>query len=152
MILEKRYNQMVKDYPSESPEEKLLIRILCQLENDIDECRVADKKSIPALENVRSKKMEELGVIPTKQKRYDKDSQLIYGMIVKTYENEKPVPECLDIYKDIDGIHKYWNRNLIYPMALAEEMATGNYDVDKGADITLNPEIRKFMEDDVDEK
>lgn len=153
VLLEQMYKQKCEDYPSNEPAERSIIASMCLLELDIADARLTDKKSVAPLEKQMSEKFKQLGINPSDQKRYDKESLLIFGNIMKIYENEKPIAVIQDRYKDIDEMHRYWNRNIIYPMCMLQELATGHYTLENGiSEITLNPEIRKFMEGCVDEK
>ena len=148
LLLEKRYKQKLEDYPSDKPAEKAIIRSMCLLELDIEDARVKDKKSVPQLEKALADKFKQLGINPSDNSMYDEQSMLMFGTMMGIFENEKPIMDKQDLYKDVDGMNYYWYRNLVVPTMKAWEMADGDYSLDRGIDdIEIKPEIRALMED-----
>ena len=148
LLLEKRYKQKLEDYPSDKPAEKAIIRSMCLLELDIEDARVKDKKSVPQLEKALADKFKQLGINPSDNSMYDEQSILMFGTMMETFENEKPIMDKQDLYKDVDEMNYYWYRNLVVPTMKAWEMVDGDYSLDRGIDdIEIKPEIRALMED-----
>ena len=148
LLLEKRYKQKLEDYPSDKPAEKAIIRSMCLLELDIEDARVKDKKSVPQLEKALADKFKQLGINPSDNSMYDEQSILMFGTMMETFENEKPIMDKQDLYKDVDEMNYYWYRNLVVPTMKAWEMADGDYSLDRGIDdIEIKPEVRALMED-----
>lgn len=148
ILLEKRYNQKIKDYPSKKPAEKAILRSMCLLELDIEEARVSDKKSVPSLEKALVDKFKQLGINPSDNTIYDEQSMLKFGVIMGIIENDYPIVDEQDRYKDVDNMHHYWYRNFIVPTMKAWDMANGDYSLDNGIDnIEIKPEIKALMED-----
>ena len=148
LLLEKRYKQKLEDYPSDKPAEKAIIRSMCLLELDIEDARVKDKKNVPQLEKALADKFKQLGINPSDNSMYDEQSILMFGTMMETFENEKPIMDKQDLYKDVDGMNYYWYRNLVVPTMKAWEMADGDYSLDRGIDdIEIKPEVRALMED-----
>ena len=148
LLLEKRYKQKLEDYPSDKPAEKAIIRSMCLLELDIEDARVKDRKSVPQLEKALADKFKQLGINPSDNSMYDEQSILMFGTMMETFENEKPIMDKQDLYKDVDGMNYYWYRNLVVPTMKAWEMADGDYSLDRGiGDIEIKPEVRALMED-----
>ena len=148
LLLEKRYKQKLEDYPSDKPAEKAIIRSMCLLELDIEDARVKDKKSVPQLEKALADKFKQLGINPSDNSMYDEQSILMFGTMMGIFENEKPIMDKQDLYKDVDEMNYYWYRNLVVPTMKAWEMADGDYSLDRGIDdIEIKPEIRALMED-----
>lgn len=153
ILLQKRYNQKIKDYPSKKPAEKAIIRSMCLLELDIEEARISDKKNVPQLEKALADKFKQLGINPSDNSMYDEQSMLKFGVIMGIIENDYPIVDKQDVYKDVDDMHYYWYRNLIVPTMKAWDMADGDYSIDKGIDnIDVKPEIKALMEDYKDGK
>ena len=148
LLLEKRYKQKLEDYPSDKPAEKAIIRSMCLLELDIEDARVKDKKNVPQLEKALADKFKQLGINPSDNSMYDEQSILMFGTMMGTFENEKPIMDKQDLYKDVDEMNYYWYRNLVVPTMKAWEMADGDYSLDRGIDdIEIKPEVRALMED-----
>lgn len=147
-ILEKRYKQALEDYPSDTPAQKDIIRSICLLDLDIEEARVINKSDVPKLEKAKADKFKQLGINPSDNKMYDKDSAVIFGNIMKIYETEKPVVDVQEQYKDVDRMNDYWDRNLVKPMLRAEDLAKGDYSLEHGADnIEVDPVVKNLMDD-----
>lgn len=153
ILLEKRYNQKINDYPSKKPAEKAILRSMCLLELDIEEARISDNKNVPQLEKALADKFKQLGINPSDNSMYDEQSMLKFGVIMGIIENDYPVVDKQDVYKDVDDMHYYWYRNLIVPTMKAWDMADGDYSLDKGIEnIEVKPEIKALMEDYKDGK
>lgn len=148
LLLEKRYKKKIEDYPSKKPAERAIIRSICLLELDIEEARLNDKKSVSSLEKVMSDKFKQLGINPSDDKMYDEQSMLIFGVIMSILENDYPIFDTQDRYKDVDNMHWYWYRNVIVPTLKAWDMANGDYSLEDGINnIKVLPEIKSVMED-----
>ena len=148
VLLEKRYKKKIEDYPSKKPAERAIIRSICLLELDIEEARLNDKKSVSSLEKVMSDKFKQLGINPSDDKMYDEQSMLIFGVIMGILENDYPIFDTQDRYKDVDNMHWYWYRNVIVPTLKAWDMANGDYSLEDGINnIEVLPEIKSVMED-----
>lgn len=148
LLLEKRYKKKIEDYPSKKPAERAIIRSICLLELDIEEARLNDKKSVSSLEKVMSDKFKQLGINPSDDKMYDEQSMLIFGVIMGILENDYPIFDTQDRYKDVDNMHWYWYRNVIVPTLKAWDMANGDYSLEDGINnIEVLPEIKSVMED-----
>lgn len=148
LLLEKRYKKKIEDYPSKKPAERAIIRSICLLELDIEDARLNDRKSVPSLEKAMSDKFKQLGINPSDDKMYDEQSMLIFGVIMSILENDYPIFDTQDRYKDVDNMHWYWYRNVIVPTLKAWDMANGDYSLEDGINnIEVLPEIKSVMED-----
>lgn len=148
MVLENRYKELIKQFPSETSEEKYIIKDICKLELDIEECRKNGKlDKIATLENVKSKKMHDLDAIPSERKLSAKDDDIkIFGCGVKVYETSKPVPTLSPKFKDVDYLTSYWERSITKPMAKINGLASGEYSLEKGMeDIEFTPEYLEAL-------
>lgn len=148
ILLEKRYNEKIKDYPSKKPAERAIIRSICLLELDIEEARISDRKSIPQLEKTMADKFKQLGINPSDDNIYDEQSMLIFGVIMSIIENDRPIVDKRNEYSEDPDFHWYWYRNVIVPTLKAWDMANGDYSLENGIDnIEVQPEIKALMED-----
>lgn len=148
LLLEKRYNELITQFPSKSSEEKYIIKDICKLELDIEECRKNGKiDKIASLENVKSKKMQQIDAIPSEKKNGgSEDDVSTFALRLKLYEKDRPIPKPLDEFKDCDALTDYWERNLVKPMARMQGLATGDYSLEKGADdIEYTPEYKEVL-------
>ena len=146
--LERKYKKYSKKYPSDDLEQQVIIRSICELELEKEVCR-KDKNytNFVALDKQISAKMAELDVIPSKKKKYDEDSNVTFGTIMRIFEQEEPVVDSQGIYKDVDFIEKYWNRTFIKPFAMAWGWAKGFYTIDEGdKNIEFNDDMKAIMD------
>lgn len=114
--LEKRYKKYYKNYPSEKLQQQVIIMSICKLELEQEKCRINENyQQYANLDKQISTKMGELDVIPSKQKKYGEDKNLVYGALIGVYEENDPIPEPLDIFIDVDGFKKMLDRYFIKP-------------------------------------
>lgn len=154
VMLQKRYKELLKRFPSKTPEEQYIIKDICKLELDIEECRKNGKvDKIASLENVKSKKMQQIDAIPSERKLSEKDNDIkIFGCAVRVYETCRPIPTVADKYKDVDNMNNYWENTIVKPMAKMEGFATGDYSLETGMDdIEYTPEYLETLRDMKDE-
>ncbi|MGL4655716.1 MAG: hypothetical protein ACRCWM_07525 [Sarcina sp.] len=148
VVLENRYKELIKQFPSETSEEKYIIKDICKLELDIEECRRNGKPDkIATLENVKSKKMHDLDAIPSERKLSAKDDDIkIFGCGVKVYETSNPIPTLSPKFKDVDYLTSYWGRSIVKPMAKINGLANGEYSLERGMDdIEFTPEYLEAL-------
>lgn len=150
MILEKRYKELANRFPSKSPEEQYIIKDICKLELDIEECRRLGKTDkIASLENIKSKKMKDLDIIPSEKKNSMSDKDIkIFGMGMKIYETTRPIPKIAETFNDVDNMNSYWDRTIVKPMAKMQGLANGEYSLENGmGDIEFNPDYVEVLND-----
>lgn len=150
LMLEKRYKELAERFPSKTPEEQYIIKDICKLELDIDNCRRTGKtEKIASLENVKAKKMKDLDIIPADKKNsINENAVRTFSMRLKLYETDKPVPGVLDELKDTNGVNDYWERTVVKPMAKMQGYAVGDYSLENGMDeIEYTDEYLKALKD-----
>ena len=114
--LEKRYKKYYKNYPSEKLQQQVIIMSICKLELEQEKCRINENyQQYANLDKQISTKMAELDVIPSKQKKYGEDKNLVYGALIGVYEENDPIPETLDIFIDVDKFKYMLDRYFIKP-------------------------------------
>lgn len=154
LILEKRYKELSSRFPSKTPEEQYIIKDICKLELDIEDCRrVGKTEKIASLENIKSKKMKDLDIIPSDKKNSMSEKDIkTFSMRLKIYETDRPVPDPLEEFKDCNNLTGYWERNIVKPMAKMQGLATGEYSLENGMeDIEFTPEYEEAMSELKDE-
>ena len=117
LTLEMKYKQYTKYYPSESMQEKQIIKTLCELEVEKTKCRInGDMNGYNKMNDQISKKMGELDIIPSKAKKYGEDKDLVVGKLIEMIEKEEPIPDVHPEFNDIDRIMYWLNRYFIKPL------------------------------------
>ena len=112
--LEKLY---MEQYPSNTLQEQVIIRALCDFEVEKEKCRAnGDYANYDKIDRRISAKMEELNVIPSKTKAYMEDDNMVVGYLINMVETDRPVPEVADEFKDVDEIEKMIERYYLSPI------------------------------------
>lgn len=125
--LEYKYAELIKEYPSEKYQERELIKDLCEVEIAMDRAyKAKDQNAYAKFQNLKSEKMAELNVIPSKQKRSE-DEEVTLGQLIKKFEEEEPIPEMYPEFEDIDKIKYSLNRYFLNPMRKALGLDTNRY-------------------------
>lgn len=87
MSLERKYENYIKYYPSESMQEKQIIKTLCELEVQKEKSIIkGDTNEQLKINDQISKKMAELDIIPSKAKKYSEDKDLVVGKLIEMIE------------------------------------------------------------------
>ena len=116
MSLQRKYENYIQYYPSESMQEKQIIKTLCELEVQKEKSIIkGDTNEQLKINDQISKKMGELDIIPSKAKKYGEDKDLIVGKIIEMIEKEEPIPDVHPEFNDIDRILYWLNRYFINP-------------------------------------
>ena len=116
-MLEYKYDELISEYPSEKYQEREIIKDICQIEIQLDRLyKNNDQSNYAKLLDQKSKKMEQLNVIPSKQKRYGEDKSMTLGQLIKRIEDEEPIPETTKEFEDVDRIKFYIERYFTNPM------------------------------------
>lgn len=117
MSLERKYENYIKYYPSESMQEKQIIKTLCELEVQKEKSIIkGDTNEQLKINDQISKKMAELDIIPSKAKKYGEDKDLVFGKLIEMVEKDEPIPDVHQEFKDVDRILYWLNRYFISPM------------------------------------
>lgn len=116
LSLERKYKNYIRYYPSETMQEKQIIKTLCELE--VQKANSIIKRDINEQLKINdqiSKKMAELDVIPSKAKKYSEDKDLVVGKLIEMIEKEEPIPDVHEEFNDVDRILYWLNRYFIKP-------------------------------------
>ena len=116
-MLEYKYEELISEYPSEKYQEREIIKDICQIEIKLDKMyKNDDQSNYVKLLDQKSKKMEQLNVIPSKQKQYGEDKSMTLGQLIRRIEEEEPIPDTSEEFEDIDRIKFLINRYFTAPM------------------------------------
>lgn len=120
IFLISRYESYCKTYDVDSPTFESIVTQICQLELDIRKKRLkssdTSKETKLILELMRN-----AGIAPSQEKESKTNANETFGNWVKIWENEKPVPEVLPEFKDVDNIEKYIRNSFLSPMLASLE-------------------------------
>lgn len=110
-----RYESYCNAYDVDSPSFEGIIAQICQIELDARKKKIKGQDTKKDLE-LMIKLMNTAGISPSQEKESKNNDAQTFGNWVKIWENEKPVPEPLPEFKDVDGIAKYMRNNFLSPM------------------------------------
>lgn len=137
--LEQKYEELINEYPSDKYQEKEIIKDICQIEIQMDRAyKNKDHNAYAKFQNLKSEKMAELNVIPSKQKQYDEDKSMTLGQMIKRFEEEEPIPDTTEEFNDVDKIQFNINRYFIKPMRKALGIDKSKYTVEDELDTYEN--------------
>lgn len=122
-----RYESYCKTYDVDSPTFENIITQICQLELDIRKKRIKGSDTQKET-TIILKLMNSAGIEPRQEKESKTNAKETFGTWVKRWENERPVPEPLDEFKDIDGIAKYVENSFLSPMRRSLDVEDDNQD------------------------
>lgn len=115
-----RYESYCNAYDVDSPSFEGIVAQICQIELDARKKKLKGQDSKKDLE-LMIKLMNTAGISPSQEKESKNNDAQTFGNWVKIWENEKPVPEPLEEFKDVDGIAKYIRNNFLSPMLTSLE-------------------------------
>lgn len=124
-----------------------LIREMCTIKLIRDKAkRNGDYKTAREYSDLLSKKMADANLKPSQQKILGEADDDTFGMKLLAYERDRPVPEVLPEYKDVDKFWGYLVKNMIKPFANALGLASGEYSIEEGSDnIVVDDKVKDAL-------
>lgn len=122
LYLEEKYQELIKVYDHRSPVQKMLYENMAKTQLEAEKSRksgnlVAYEKMMSTL----SKLMTDGNIKPVQESGVS-DDDACFGQFINKIENEEPIPEPLDSFKDIDGFKKYVTEWFVKPFARVFEL------------------------------
>lgn len=115
LFLMSTYEKYLNTYDVDSPTFESIIAQICQLDLDIKKKRILGADTTKETK-LQLELMRNAGIAPSQEKESKNNDQQSFGMWVRRWENEMPVPEPLPQFRDVDGIAKYLENNFLSPM------------------------------------
>jgi hypothetical protein len=107
IFLVNEYSDWTTRYECDSKAMETLIKQICLLNLDIDKRRANNEKVDQQLKTLQDL-LGSSNLKPVQSTGADSAEQATFGTLLKKWENEKPVPEPSEEFKDVDGIKKYF--------------------------------------------
>lgn len=150
--LEDYYEEYFDNYTHEGDYAKLdILKEICTFKLIISQAKKdRDNRTIKDFSDLISKKMADANLKPSQQKDRGEGSEDTFGVRLRIYENEKPVPGVQESLKDVDKFWKYHLRYLVKPFAMALDLAKGTYSIEDGDQIELSKELSEQMTEEVE--
>lgn len=106
MFLENEYQDWTTRYPCENKAQELLFKRICFKELEIDKAQ-RDGKDTKELDATLQNLMGSLNVKPSQRSSNALTDNLTFGQLIDKWEQEKPIPEPDEEFKDVDKIGLY---------------------------------------------
>ena len=106
--LQEQYNDWTTRYTCETKAQELMFKKICLAQLADEEAhRKRDPKEIEKTTRILQSLLTDLNITPRQDSANLASGQDTFGTLIKKLENERPVSEPQEQWKDVDGIHKY---------------------------------------------
>lgn len=117
LYLEEKYQDLIAVYDHRSPVQRMLYENIARTQLEAEKSRkVGNLVGYEKMMNTLSKLMGDGNVKPVQENAVS-DDDASFGQFINKIENEEPIPEPLDFFKDVDGFRRYVNEWFIKPFA-----------------------------------
>lgn len=135
MKLEAMYQEMLGTYEANTPVQRNIYRDYCITRHKSDQALLSGNVGeYEKLQRVLSSQMNDARIKPLQETGFDENSTATFGQFMEKIENERPIPEPLEIFKDVDGIKKYMTKWFTNQMQRALDLRSKNDDIESVLD------------------
>ena len=106
IFLENEYQDWTRRYQCENKAQELLFKRVCFKELDIDKAQ-KEGKDTKELDKTLQELLGSLNLKPSQNSSNTLTEAKTFGQLIEKWENEKPIPEPEDDFKDVDKIGLY---------------------------------------------
>lgn len=106
VFLETEYEDWITRYPCENKAQQILFQRICSTELDIRKAQ-KEKRDTKDLDKTLQDLMSSLSVKPSQTNANALTEAKTFGQLIQKWEDEKPIPEPDDEFKDVDNIGRY---------------------------------------------
>lgn len=106
MFLENEYQDWIKRYQCENKAQELLFKRICFKELDISKAQ-RDGRDTKELDKSLQELMTSMNLKPSQNTSNALTEAKTFGQLIQKWEDEKPIPECEEEFKDVDKIGLY---------------------------------------------
>lgn len=106
MFLENEYQDWTTRYACESKAQELLFKRICFKQLEIDKAQKAGRET-KELDKTLQELMGSLSVKPSQKNSNSLTETMTFGQLIDKWEQEKPIPEPDEEFKDVDKIGLY---------------------------------------------
>lgn len=109
-FLEQEYTDWITRYECRTKAQEELFKCLCMAHLTIQRVQKnGDAKGLAEATKMYQELMQSANIKPNQSKDDAFVESNTFGTLIKMYENEKPIPEPEEAWKDVDNIRKYYN-------------------------------------------
>ena len=116
-FLEEKYQELIAVYDHRNPVQRMLYQNISRTQLEAEKAR---RNGNPAMYEKMMSTLSKLmgdGNIKPVQENSVSDDEASFGLFIKRIENEEPIPEALEEFKDVDGFKKYIEEWFVKPFA-----------------------------------
>lgn len=106
MFLENEYQDWQKRYPIENKSQEVLYKQICFIQLNIDKAQRAGKDTKDLLKSLQEV-MSSLQIKPSQNNSNALTEAKTFGQLIASWEENYPIPEPDEDFKDIDGISEF---------------------------------------------
>ena len=106
MFLENEYQDWTTRYACESKAQELLFKRICFKQLEIDKAQKAGRET-KDMDKTLQELMSSLSVKPSQKNSNSLTESMTFGQLIDRWEQEKPIPEPDEEFKDVDNIGLY---------------------------------------------
>lgn len=133
--LEAMYQEMLSAYEADTPVKRNLYRsYVITLHKSEEAIHNGNVSEYEKLQRTASAQMNDARIKPLQETGFDENSTATFGQFMEKIENERPIPEPLEIFKDVDGIKKYITKWFTNQMQRALDLRSKNDDIESVLD------------------
>ena len=117
LYLEDKYQELINVYDHRSPIQRMLYENIARTQLEAENARRNGELAMyEKMMSTLSKLMGDSNLKPVQESGVN-DDDASFGMFIKKIEDEEPIPEPLEEFKDVDGLRKYIEKWFVKPFA-----------------------------------
>lgn len=123
LYLEDKYNELTQVYDSRTPAQRWLYESIATSYLEANNMRKAGNLDMyrKLLDSI-SKMMKDCDITPNSDNLLSEDENACFGNFIRAIEDEEPIPDPLEVFRDTDGFMKYIDEWFVKPMRRALDL------------------------------
>ena len=124
--LEEKYQDLIAVYDHRNPVQRMLYENISRTQLEAEKSRRnGNLQMYEKMMSTLSKLMGDGNIKPVQENTVS-DDDASFGLFIKKIENEEPIPEPLEEFRDVDGFRKYIDEWFVKPFARIFDLDLGN--------------------------
>lgn len=151
-ILQNAFDRLISSYACETSVQEMLFEEIAMTRLQATKARQEGRtKDYNSLMRTLRELMGDANIKPVQETGANSADQATFGTLIKKWENERPIPEPLEEFKDVDGIKKYiniWFLGHLCKMLNIENSYSQMYEEELSKYTVENPPVETGGDDD----
>lgn len=123
--LEEKYQELIAVYDHRNPVQRMLYQNIARTQLEAEKSRRSGNLQMyEKMMSTLSKLMGDGNIKPVQENTVS-DDEASFGLFIKKIENEEPIPDALDEFKDVDGFREYIEEWFVKPFARIFDLDMG---------------------------